>query len=59
MSFKDEYTTDFLVQQSSGVVLVGPEGESLPNPEESKMVLSNDAYALGLLLETLINTKRV
>jgi hypothetical protein len=48
MSFKEKYTTADLITSDT----------SLEKKEKEKIVLSNDAYAIGQLLETLINTAR-
>ena len=44
-SFRDKYTTDSLILKDS-------------KSEEGKIVLSNDAYALGLLFECFLNKTR-
>lgn len=49
MNFKDKYTTADLIAAD-----LSPSKE-----EKDKTVLSNDAYAIGQLLETLINMTRV
>ena len=46
--FKDKYTTEEKKLKD----------ESLEKTESSKTVLTNDAYALGEMLELLINTMR-
>lgn len=48
MNFKDKYTTNDLISADLSISKV----------EKDKTVLSNDAYAIGQLLETLINTMR-
>ena len=53
MSFKESYTTSELVTKESTLDL-----KDLPKEyvlEKDKIILSNDAYAIGQLLETLIN----
>ncbi len=49
MSFKDEYTT----QQK--VTLDGAKKPEEQTGEANKIVLSNDAYAVGSLLELIFN----
>ena len=41
MNFKEEYTSEALTAEKG---------------EENKLTLTNEAYAIGLLLEKLINT---
>ncbi len=48
MGFKDKYTTASLITSD-----ISPDKK-----EKDKIPLSNDAYAIGELLETLINTSR-
>lgn len=48
MKFKDKFTTKELIDADL----------SQSKIEKDKTVLSNDAYAIGQLLETLINTMR-
>jgi hypothetical protein len=62
MSFTDEYTTnELLLRKSSSNFVMNLEGvpevlvDEDSDKEESKIILSNDAYAIGQLLETLIN----
>ena len=50
MSFKEKYTTADVL---SVEVLIDKNTK-----EKDKVILSNDAYAIGELLETLINTMR-
>jgi len=45
MAFRDKYTTDALI-------LKDPDPKK---PEKNKIILSNDALAIGELLECLIN----
>lgn len=47
MSFKDKYTTKEILDVE--IIL------DKDTKEKDKMLLSNDAYAIGQLLETLIN----
>jgi len=47
MSFKDKYTTN---EKLSIAVLIDKDTK-----EKDKVVLSNDAYAIGELIETLTN----
>jgi hypothetical protein len=56
--FKDEYTTTDLVLEESLVLNDSVVEENPVNPEKDKIVLSNDAYAIGQLLESLINALR-
>lgn len=59
MAFIDEYTTGELVVSEELVRNSTPEllvDKAIP--EKDKIVISSDAYAIGKLLETLINTMR-
>jgi len=47
MGFKDKYTTKEILDVE---ILIDKNTK-----EKDKMILSNDAYAIGQLLETLIN----
>lgn len=60
MSFKDEYTTDeiLLRKGQASMMVVNGTPEVLVDDEAEKTIISNDAYAIGCLLETLINTMR-
>lgn len=61
MGFKDKYTRDDLIFKENSV-LASMKSEELSSmdkdfvKESDKIILSNDAYALGELLEALINT---
>ena len=68
MVFTDKYTTSALVTKEAAVLLpmqpseisilgtrLSQQGNTF---EKDKTVLSNDFYAIGQLLETLINTRR-
>ena len=62
MGFKDKYTTEALlskysVNMETSMVKLDTSDVVVDN-EVDKIVLSNDAYAIGELLETLINTMR-
>lgn len=60
MGFKDRYTTNELISKDKpldpkDVISLGIKDYV---PENAKVVLSNDAFAIGEMLETLINTTR-
>jgi hypothetical protein len=52
MSFKTQYTTSDLILSEASMK---PEELPKDNLEKDKVVLSNDAYAIGQLLECAIN----
>lgn len=57
MRFKDKYTTnDILTKKASSNIMINPSGisEILVDDEVEKTIISNEAYAIGEMLDTLI-----
>ena len=58
MGFKEQYTTAELVSKEVNYLALLGESEVIPKDvvyEQNKIVLSNDAFAIGQMLECLIN----
>lgn len=57
MAFADKYiTADMMLVESSSMIASSPDSPALEVPE--KILISNDAFAIGEMLELLSNTMR-